>query len=109
MGHGVKNSPAAGETVFVVLLLALVALPLQHQADGLTLPAVVSIAQVKPTTVPPPQIGNVGLLSVSVAELRDRTPQIDLSLLRRDFKQNLLVWPNIAGDLTRSPPSPARF
>jgi hypothetical protein len=26
-----------------------------------------------------------------------------------DLKQNLLVWPNVAGDLTRSPPSSPFF
>jgi hypothetical protein len=59
---------------------------------------------VKPKTVPPQQKDRIEV--ISVAELRDQTPEIDPSLLRVDFKQNLLVWPNVAGDLTRSPPSP---
>ena len=48
--------------------------------------------------------GNV----LSGAELRDDSLKIDPAFLRIDFKQNLLVWPNVAGDLTRSPPAPAR-
>ena len=107
MARAVKNSPVAGKTFCAMLLLAIVALFLEHRADRLTVSAVVSIAPVKPSTVSPPQKG-VGVLSV--AELRDRTtPKIDPTLLRSDFKQNLLVWPNVAGDLTRSPPSPVRI
>jgi len=92
---------------FAMLLLAIVALSLEHRPDRFTISAVVSIAPVKPNTVSPPQKGG-GILSV--AELRDRTtPKIDPTLLWSDFKQNLLVWPNVAGDLTRSPPSPVRI
>jgi hypothetical protein len=40
----------------------------------------------------------------SVADQPDQTPKINPSLLRIDLKQNLRVWPNVASDLTRSPP-----
>ena len=107
MARALKNSPVAGRTFFAMLLLAIVALSLEHRPDRFTISAVVSITPVKPNTASPPQKGG-GVLSV--AELRDRTtPKIDPTLLRSDFKQNLLVWPNVAGDLTRSPPSPVRI
>jgi hypothetical protein len=107
MARAVKNSPVAGRTFFAMLLLAIVALSLEHRPDRFTISAFASIALVKPNTVSPPQKGG-GILSI--AELRDQTtPKIDPTLLRNDFKQNLLVWPNVAGDLTRSPPSPVRI
>ena len=106
MSCAFKNSPAAWRTFSFLTLLAVVAPPLQCHTDSVSLSLdIVIIAQVKAQTAPPQQKGN-GVV-VSVAEVRDQTPQIDPSLLRNDFKQNLLVWPNVAGDLTRSPPSVA--
>jgi hypothetical protein len=101
-----KNSRAAGATISFIILLAIAALPLQRQYDGLSVSSgILIIAKVKPKTVVPQQKDKIEVLSV--AEFRDQSPKIDRSLLRIDFKQNLLVWPNVAGDLTRSPPSPA--
>jgi hypothetical protein len=37
-------------------------------------------------------------------DLRDQVPLSSPSFLRIDYKQNLLVWPVVATDLTRSPP-----
>jgi hypothetical protein len=106
MSCAFKNSPAAWRTFSFLTLLAVVALPLQCHSDSVSLSlGIVIIPQVKAQTAPPQQKGN-GVV-VSVAEVRDQTPQIDPSLLRNDFKQNLLVWPNVAGDLTRSPPTVA--
>jgi hypothetical protein len=102
----IKNSRAAWATIAFIILLAIAALPLQRQYDGLSVSSgILIIAPVKPKTVPPQQKDKIEV--VSVAEFRDQSPKIDPSLLRIDFKQNLLVWPNVAGDLTRSPPSPA--
>ena len=99
-----KNSRAAGATISFIILLAIAALPLQRQYDGLSVSSgILIIAKVKPKTVVPQQKDKIEVLSV--AEFRDQSPKIDRSLLRIDFKQNLLVWPNVAGDLTRSPPS----
>ena len=99
-----KNSRVAWATVCSIILLAIVALPLQRYDDLSVSSGILVISQVKPKTVPAQQKDRIQV--ISVAELRDQTPEIDPSLLRVDFKQNLLVWPNVAGDLTRSPPSP---
>lgn len=37
--------------------------------------------------------------------LEDHAPSVHPSLLRFDYKQNLLVWPVLAGEITRSPPT----
>ena len=39
------------------------------------------------------------------AILEDQTPTVHPSLLRFDYKQNLLVWPVLGGEITRSPPT----
>ena len=37
--------------------------------------------------------------------LEDQAPSVHPSLLRFDYKQNLLLWPVLAGEITRSPPT----
>ena len=101
----IKNLRAAWATISFIILLAIAVLPLQRQYEGLSVSSgILIIAQMKPKIVVPQQKDKIEVLSV--AEFRDQSPKIDPSLLRIDFKQNLLVWPNVAGDLTRSPPSP---
>jgi hypothetical protein len=81
-------------------------LPMQ-QTDALvstSAVAWVATAKIRPTFLHQRVDGDV----LSVAELRNHSLKIDPAFLRIDFKQNLLVWPNVAGDLTRSPPAPAR-
>ncbi len=88
------------------ILLVMIALPMEQQIDRLVSNsgvALLAFAKINPT--PPQQRVNVDVLSG--AKLRNHTPNIDPAFLRIDFKQNLLVWPNVAGDLTRSPPAPA--
>lgn len=43
------------------------------------------------------QAGSVGL--------EDQAPSVHPSLLRFDYKQNLLLWPVLADEITRSPPT----
>lgn len=47
--------------------------------------------------------GQYGAAAVPAA--RDWIPRLRDSLLRFDFKQNLLVWPVLASGLIRSPPA----
>jgi hypothetical protein len=101
-----KNTPAVWRTLCFAVLFVFLALPLQDQHDGLSTSSGIFVeAQVKLQPILPQQKDKID--SISVAHWRDQTPKIDPSLLRIDFKQNLLVWPNIANDLTRSPPIPA--
>jgi hypothetical protein len=37
--------------------------------------------------------------------LEDQQPSVHPSLLRFDYKQNLLLWPVLAGEIARSPPT----
>jgi hypothetical protein len=61
----------------------------------------VAAAKIRPTSLHQRVDGDL----LSSAELPNHSLKIDPAFLRIDFKQNLLVWPNVAGDLTRSPPS----
>lgn len=92
---------------FLLALLAILALPLQQQPEGVsTGSSIFVIAQLKVKAALPEQ--KLTFEISSRANRPDQTPKINPSLLRIDLKQNLLVWPNIAADLTRSPPLVAR-
>ena len=41
---------------------------------------------------------------VSIGAYPQEPPRVHASFLLFDFKQNLRRWPNIAGDISRSPP-----
>jgi hypothetical protein len=106
MGCSLKNSPAASRIFPCLLLLAIVALPLQQQSEGVsTFSSTFVVVLLKVKAALPEQKLTFKILSV--ADRLDQTPKINPSLLRIDLKQNLLVWPNVASDLTRSPPSTA--
>jgi hypothetical protein len=101
-----KKTPAAWRALPFLILFAFLALPLQDQPDGLAISSGIFVAaQVKLKPMLPQPKETVDFASLT--HWPEQTPKIDPSLLRIDFKQNLLVWPNIANDLTRSPPSPA--
>jgi hypothetical protein len=105
---GFKNLRVAWtwRTLPFLILFVILALPLQPQADALSISSGIFLAaQVKLKTILPQQKHKLEM--ASMADWPDQTPKIDPTLLRTDFKQNLLVWPNIANDLTRSPPFPA--
>jgi len=105
MGCSLKNSPAASRIFPCLLLLAIVALPLQQPEGISTFSSIFDVVLLKVKAALPEQKLTFKILSI--ADRPDQTPTINPSLLRIDFKQNLLVWPNVASDLTRSPPSTA--
>jgi len=82
-----------------------VALPLQQPEGISTFSSIFVVVLLKVKAALPEQKLTFKILSF--ADRPDQTPRINPSLLRIDFKQNLLVWPNVASDLTRSPPSTA--
>jgi len=45
---------------------------------------------------------------LQIGLLPEQSPPIHASFLLFDFKQNLRRWPNVAGDISRSPPVPQR-
>ena len=106
MGYSLKNSPAASRIYPGLLLPAIVALPLQQQPEGVsTFSSTFVVVLLKVKLALPEQ--KLTFKTPSVADWPDQMPKIDPSLLRIDLKQNLLVWPNVASDLTRSPPTTA--
>jgi hypothetical protein len=99
-----KTGVARGSLTWLVLLaIPLLSLLLRYPYDApLSSSGMLTVGKAKIKTPPQPKF-KVEITSVD--EWRDQTAKINPSLLRVDFKQNLLVWPNVSGDLTRSPPS----
>jgi hypothetical protein len=102
MGCSLRNSPAAWRIFPSLLLVAILALPLQQPEGFSTFSSMFVVVQLKVKAALPEQ--KVTFKIASVADQPDQTPKINPSLLRIDLKQNLRVWPNVASDLTRSPP-----
>jgi len=100
-----KNLPA-WRTFSLVVLLAMAVLFLQHHSDAIAAFSV-AVPIARATAKPRPLHSNGAVDVHSRAELHAQASKINSCFLRNDLKQNLLVWPNIAGDLTRSPPAPA--
>jgi hypothetical protein len=92
----------------LLLVFAILTLPLQDEPDGFPVSTeIFSVKQINLTTVLPQHRSRVELFSVP--DTRNLTPKFNPYFLWIDYKQNLLVWPVVAGDLTRSPPYIARF
>lgn len=92
-----KSAPAL-LIVFVVL-----ALPVQHLYDGISAAgSIFSTVKVTSKTVVPRQTDQIEF--ASVADWKDETLKIPTAFFRVDYKQNLLLWPVVAGNITRSPP-----
>jgi hypothetical protein len=103
MEYGPQNSPLRGRGLLCVLLLALIVLLPHRQIESVSgLSSTFLIAQAKLRIVAP--VEKLPFEIAFLLERTDQTPQINPSVLRVDLKQNLLVWPNIASDQTRSPP-----
>jgi hypothetical protein len=101
-----RKNAAAGKIV-LFLVLAIFALPLQFESDGPISTGIFSVKQINLTTILPQQKFRVELASITDA--KNQSPKLNPYFLRIDYKQNLLVWPVLAGDLTRSPPFIALF
>lgn len=87
---------------------ALIALPLQQLADapsGLT--SIFSFGKTNVIKVLPHQKDRVAV--AWFPKSHDQSPRLNPFFLRIDYKQNLLVWPIVFGNLTRSPPSGDSF
>ncbi|HSE90734.1 MAG TPA: hypothetical protein VLJ79_31280 [Candidatus Binatia bacterium] len=98
-----RKNAAVDFGLVLFLVLVILALPLQFEPDGLPISTgIFSVKQINLTTILPQQKSRVELGSISDA--KNQTPKLNPYFLRIDYKQNLLVWPVLAGDLTRSPP-----
>ena len=99
-----QRKARVSKTVAFLGVFVLVALPLQHFIDVASGdPAILSIGKIQL---------KAGLLHArhrlalaSVDHALGRAAAMNLKFLRTDYKQNLLVWPIVAGNLTRSPPT----
>ena len=99
-----RENAAVGSRIVLFLVFAIFAMPLHFEPDGFPVSTgFFSVKQINLTTVLPQQKSRVELASITDA--KNQTPKLNPYFLRIDYKQNLLVWPVLAGDLTRSPPS----
>jgi hypothetical protein len=104
----VRKKAAISFRIALLLVFAILALPLQVAPDGFPISTgIFSVKQINLTTILPQQKSRVELASITDA--KNQTPKLNPYFLRIDYKQNLLVWPVLAGDLTRSPPYIAPF
>jgi len=97
-----KISPA--RIIAYVLLLTMFFLPFSHSIEGLpSQPGLNILAKVKGK--PSKTFKHERRFKLaSIEVLEDQASSLHPSLLRVDYKQNLLVWPVVAGGITRSPP-----
>jgi hypothetical protein len=103
MGCAFRNLSGARRAFHFLALLAVLALPLPLHPEGVSSDSsVLGVVQSKVKAALPEH--KLAFEIFSRANRPDQTPKINPALLRIDLKQNLLVWPNIATDLTRSPP-----
>ncbi len=97
-----SNQTVTGRTVLFVLLLSFIALPLQQAFESRSGSSIVSTGKVSATNF---LLNHKDRLDLgSAADWNDANVAPSPLFLRIDYKQNLLVWPVIAGNLTRSPP-----
>jgi hypothetical protein len=94
--------PAGLRMISFALAAAVLALHLQQSFVFAAGSGLFSFANASVTKPLPQQ--NARIVFVSVADWRDANSNLNPLFLRIDYKQNLLMWPVIAGDLTRSPP-----
>jgi hypothetical protein len=103
MALAIKSTRVAWGSLSWLVLLAipLLALLLEYPYDApFSSSGVLVVGKAKIKTPPQPKLK----VEITFDDWENQTAKINPSLLRVDFKQNLLVWPNLAGDLTRSPP-----
>ncbi len=103
-----RKNAVVGFKIVLFLVFAIFALSLQFEPNGFPVSTgIFSVKQINLTTVLPQQKSRVEL--ASIADAKNQSPKLKPYFLRIDYKQNLLVWPVVAGNLTRSPPYIAPF
>ena len=103
-----RRTGAVDFGMILFLVLAIFALPLQFEPDGVPVSTgIFSVKQINLTTVLQQQKSRIELAALT--DPTNQASKLNPYFLRIDYKQNLLVWPVLAGDLTRSPPHIAPF
>ena len=93
----------AAKAITFLLIFAVLALPLARENDGfLGAPNITAAGKVHSNLARPQQVGKNKL--APPGEWSDQAANFNPSFFRVDYKQNLLVWPVVAGNVTRSPP-----
>ena len=97
-----RNARGSKAVAFLVLFVFPV-LPLHYPTEVLSgHTAIVSVGKIQLKAI---LLHRNRFAPGSIDDSLGRAATMNLTFLRTDYKQNLLVWPVIAGDLTRSPPA----
>jgi hypothetical protein len=97
----------ASRSLVYLAVVAILGLSFQ-QLGGLSISAGIFPVGKMTAKAPLPQYKDrVGI--ISVVRWRDETLKLHPSFLWIDYKQNLVVWPVVSGDVARSPPYIAAF
>jgi hypothetical protein len=97
----------ASRSLVYLSVVAILGLSFQELGGLSTSAGIVPVVKMSAKASLPQYKDKVGI--ISVASWRDETLKLHRSFLRIDYKQNLLVWPVVSGDVARSPPYIARF
>lgn len=102
MVPALNKQTAVGRAVLFLLLLSFVTLPLQQALESRSGSSIVSTGKVNAANL---LVHHKDRLHLGwVADWSDPNTMPSPLFLRIDYKQNLLVWPVVGGNLTRSPP-----
>ena len=93
----------AAKLVIFLLALAVLALPLARENEGFLGASNITAAGKAHLNLARPQHGAKTKLAPP-GNWSDQAADFNPSFLKIDYKQNLLVWPVVAGNVTRSPP-----
>jgi hypothetical protein len=87
----------------LVVVFFVLSLPFQHLVDGISAGAAIFASGKVISAKPLPRHTNQVDLG-SIADASEESSKCPSFFLRVDYKQNLLHWPVVAGNITRSPP-----
>lgn len=98
-----KRPVIGAKAIIFLVVFAVFALPLAHESNGLSgSPSITTVGKVNTTFTRPQQEDKIKLAPPD--HWRDQAANFNPCFLKIDYKQNLLIWPVVAGNVTRSPP-----
>jgi hypothetical protein len=92
----------ASRSLVYLSVVAILSMSFQHLGGLSASPGIFALGKMTAKAPLPQYKDKVGI--ISVASYNDETLKLHPSFLQIDYKQNLLVWPVVSGDLARSPP-----
>ncbi|HXV83492.1 MAG TPA: hypothetical protein VEG60_26845 [Candidatus Binatia bacterium] len=98
-----KRPVIGAKAIIVLVVFAVFALPLAQESDGFSgSTSITTVGKVNTTFIRSQQEDKIKL--APPGNWRDQAANFNPCFFKVDYKQNLLVWPVVAGNVTRSPP-----